>query len=64
MMTNAEKELVMAVKSKVNAINIVIARIEDAGGMNERDRKALSWLFRTGASAIMAMEPNPEGVGA
>jgi len=61
-MTNAEKELVLAVKSKVNAINIVIARIEDANGMTEEHRKQLSWLFRTGASAIMAMEPEPKGV--
>lgn len=61
MMTDEEKGLVMAMKSKVNAINAVIARVEDAGGLAERDRKALSWLFRTGASAIMAMEPAPEG---
>lgn len=61
-MTNDEKALALCIKSKVNAVSIVLARIEDKGGMTEDDRKALSWLFRTGASAIMAIEPAPKDI--
>jgi len=60
-MTRQERELVDALKSRVNATNILLARAEDRGGITESDRKSLSWLFRTGASSIMAMEPEPMG---
>lgn len=60
-MNEEEKALVLACKSKVNALNIVLARIEDHGGITDRERLQLSWLFRTGAAEVMTFEPIPGG---
>lgn len=59
MTLDEEKALVSTLKSKKNAIGILLARVEDHGGMTEQERKSLSWLFRSGASAVMALEPEP-----
>lgn len=58
-MTKEEQSLVDGLRSKLNAIKIMLDRIEDHGGISPNSRQSLSWLLRTGAGLVMASEPPP-----
>jgi hypothetical protein len=58
-MTKEEERIVLALRSKVEAIKQMLDRIEDHGGISVESYRSLSWILRTATAVVLASEPSP-----